>query len=297
MASRANTGRVLAHHKALLPDAVQQPCMAGGVWDVDAAGEHRDGEPVGRQGGAVRGAVDSIRTARHHRHVPLDEARRQVGSDVLPVCTGCPRPHQRDGALRHLVEAGRADDPQHQRRTSLRARPEFGTGECGEGQQWPLRIVGRHQASALAGEHIQIVCRAVNPTTRLGPLGETLGDLARLDTLGGLDRSKAVHQRRQLGTRRFGHPRQVCQSQADVVGHCTPSGCRKLSAVVTSSRPGDVRPAKSASVHATANATFSQNLWQRGSAFHAKRLGPGGGVQGTGPVCLIDAHTAQVRYG
>ena len=107
MARRTYTGRILAHDQALLPDPVQQRGVAGRIWDVDAAGEHRDGEPVGGQRGAVRGPVDSVCAAGHHGHVPLDQAGGQVRRDVLPVRGGRSRPDDRDGALGHVVEAGR----------------------------------------------------------------------------------------------------------------------------------------------------------------------------------------------
>ena len=139
MARRTHTGRILAHDQALLADSMQQRGVAGGVWDVDAACEHRNGEPVGGQGRAVRGPVDSVCAARHHRHVPLDQARGQVRRDVLPVRGGCSGPDDRDGALGHLVEAGRADGPQRQRRMGLRPQPMIHTGECREGKQRPLR--------------------------------------------------------------------------------------------------------------------------------------------------------------
>ena len=109
-------------------------------------------------------------------------------------------------------------------------------------------------------QQLEIFCGAVYPATSLGPLGKVIGNLARLDALGGLDRPRAIHQRRQLGTGRLGHSREVRQCGKRVVGHCTPPACRKLSAVATSPSPGDVRPAKSASVHATAKAPRSQIL-------------------------------------
>ena len=142
MARRTYTGRILAHHQALLADSMQQRGVAGGVWDVDAAGEHRNGEPVGGQGRAVRGPVDSVCAARHHRHVPFDQTGGQVRRDVLPVRGGRPRPDDRDGALGHLVEAGVADGPQRQRRMGLRPQPMINTGKCCEGKKRPLRIVG-----------------------------------------------------------------------------------------------------------------------------------------------------------
>ena len=91
--------------EALLPDAVQQRGVASGVWDVDAAGEHRNSEPVGRQRRAVRRAVDAVCAARHHGHVPLDQAGGQVRRHVLAVRGGRSRPDDRYGALGHVVEA------------------------------------------------------------------------------------------------------------------------------------------------------------------------------------------------
>ena len=111
MARRTHTGRILADDQALLADSVQQRGVAGGIWDVDAAGEHRNGEPVGGQRRAVRRAVDSVCAARHHGHVPLDQPGGQVRRDVLPVRGGCSCPDDRDGALGHVVEASRRRRP------------------------------------------------------------------------------------------------------------------------------------------------------------------------------------------
>jgi hypothetical protein len=55
----------------------------------------------------------------------------------------------------------------------------------------------------------------------------------------------------------FDHAGQVGPRVQGQVGHREAPGWRKLSATATSSRPGDVRPAKSANVQATAKATNS----------------------------------------
>ena len=114
MARRTYAGRILADDQALLADPMQQCGMACGVWDVDAACEHRDGETVGGKGGAVCRAVDSVRAARHHRHVPLDQARGQVRGDVLAVRGARSGSDDCDGAFGYVVEARRADRPQGQ---------------------------------------------------------------------------------------------------------------------------------------------------------------------------------------
>jgi hypothetical protein len=57
------------------------------------------------------------------------------------------------------------------------------------------------------------------------------------------------------------------------------SGPRKLSVVVTSARPGDVRPVRSASVHATTSATISQTNGRIPAAGQARGLGPASTAQ------------------
>ena len=143
MAGRTYTGRVFAHDQPVLTDPVQQRGVTGRVGDVDTAREHRNGEPVSGQRRAVRGTVDAVCAARHHRHIALDQTRRELGRHVLAVAGARPCPDDRDRALRHVVEAGRADDPQRQRRMSLWPLPVVHSGEAGEGQQRPLIVIGR----------------------------------------------------------------------------------------------------------------------------------------------------------
>jgi hypothetical protein len=107
------------------------------------------------------------------------------------------------------------------------------------------------------GQQLEIFCGAVHPAKGLGASGQGVGDVARLDALGGFDGPDAIHQGRQLGTGWLGHSGQIRQCDTGVVDHCAPPACRKLNAVVTSPSPGDVRPTRSASVHATTRVTRS----------------------------------------
>ena len=52
------------------------------------------------------------------------------------------------------------------------------TGECREGKQRPLVVVGRDQTTAAAGQHIEIFCGTVDLATGLGAPGELVGDVA-----------------------------------------------------------------------------------------------------------------------
>ena len=146
------------------------------------------------------------------------------------------------GPFGHVVEANRADNPQGQRRMSLRPQLTVHTCERRERQQRPLVIVGRDQAAAMAIKHVEIFCRAIDPATGFSAAGKVVGDVACLDPIRRLDRPDTTDQGRQFRTRRLGHPGQVRQRESSFVTHCTPSGCRKLRAVLTSSTPGAVRP-------------------------------------------------------
>ena len=152
MARRTHAGRILGHDEALLTDPMQQRGMPGRVWDVDAAGEHSDGEPVGGERCAVRGTVDAVGAARHHRDVPLDETGRQVRGDVFAIGGACPGSDDRDRALSHLIEAARTDGPQCQWRVALRPQAVVDAGEGGEGKQRPLGVIGRDQPAIAASQ-------------------------------------------------------------------------------------------------------------------------------------------------
>jgi hypothetical protein len=75
------------------------------------------------------------------------------------------------------------------------------------------------------------------------------------DPSGRLHRANAIRQRGEFSARRFGHPGQIgpcAQRRVEHPAHRGAPGCRKLNAAATSSSPGDVRPARSARVQATA---------------------------------------------
>ncbi len=146
--------------------------MAGRVGNVDASGEHRDGETVGGERRTVRGAVDAIRAARHHRHIALDEACGQFGRHVFAVGRARSGSDDRGGTFGHVVEASRADNPQGQRRMSLRPQLTVHACERRERQQGPLIIAGRDQAAAMAIKHLEIFCRAIDPAAGFSAAGQ-----------------------------------------------------------------------------------------------------------------------------
>ena len=82
-------------------------------------------------------------------------------------------------------------------------------------------------------------------------------DLTPSHPFRGLYRSHPIHQGGKFSAGWFDHAGQVGPCPQRQVGHRQAPGWRKLSATATSSRPGDVRPAKSANVQATASAAIS----------------------------------------
>ena len=56
-------GRVLADHRAMAGNVIEQAGVLTRVGEVRAAGEHRHGAAAAGQGGAVGGGVDAVRTA------------------------------------------------------------------------------------------------------------------------------------------------------------------------------------------------------------------------------------------
>ena len=149
-------GRILGDHQALLTDPMEQRGVARRVGHVDAAGQHRDREPVGRQRRAVRSTVDAVGTAGHHRHVPLRQTGGQLRGNMLAVSGGRPSSDDRRGSLGDLVEARRPRHPQRQRWMRLRPLICVDTGERGEGQQRPFGVLRGDQASAQSLQHREI---------------------------------------------------------------------------------------------------------------------------------------------
>ena len=114
--------------------------MARRVGDIDAAGQYCDGEPVGRQRGAVRCSVDAVRTAGHHGHIPLGQAGRQLRRDMLAVCGRRTGSDDGRGPVGYLVEARRPRHPQRQRWMRLWPLYRVDTRKGGERQQRPFVV-------------------------------------------------------------------------------------------------------------------------------------------------------------
>ena len=148
MSLRPKPRRVLGDEQALLTDPMEEGGVARRVGDINAAGQYCDGEPVGRQRGAVRRSVDAVRTAGHHRHVPLRQSGGQLRGDMLAVRGGRTSSDDRRGPLGYLIEARRPRHPQRQRWMRLRPLLRVDTGERGERQQRPFVVRSGDQASA-----------------------------------------------------------------------------------------------------------------------------------------------------
>jgi hypothetical protein len=102
-----------------------------------------------------------------------------------------------------------------------------------------------------AREQLEIVCSSVDFAPRFGVSRQDVIDLTPSHPFGGVYRPHPIHQGGEFSAGWFDHAGQVGPRVQGQVGHREAPGWRKLSATATSSRPGDVRPAKSANVQAT----------------------------------------------
>jgi len=137
--------RILGDEQALLTDPMEQRRVAGGVGNIDAACEYRDGEPVGCKRGAVRCPVDAIGPAGHHCRIPFRQTCGQLRSNMLAIRGGRASSDDRRGSLGHLVEPRRSRHPQRQRRMRLGPLLRVDTRKRGEGQQRPFGVRGGDQ--------------------------------------------------------------------------------------------------------------------------------------------------------
>jgi hypothetical protein len=135
----------------------------------------------------------------------------------------------------------------------------------------PLIVVGRDQPTIAAGGQLKIVCSPADFAPRFGVSRQDIVDLTPSHPLRGLYRPHPIHQGGKFSAGWFDHPGQVGLCAQRQVGHRQAPGWRKLSATATSSRPGDVRPAKSANVQATASVA-------RSPIFHTCRDGHNGAL-------------------
>ena len=151
------------HEPAGLGDVGQQVAVPCRVGAVDAAGEHRDRRPAPRKGTAVSRLVDAVGGAGHDG----DAFGRDMGGELAGHRGAVRRrragPHDRDGAVRQLVEPTAPPDPQAEGRTAAlvqprrvvevaragpatRRRPGRRTG-CPAGRRARGRLLGRDRAA------------------------------------------------------------------------------------------------------------------------------------------------------
>ena len=78
--------------------------MPGRVRDVKPTGQHGNSDPLDRQRGPVRRAVDAVRAPRNHRHPALGQAGCQVAGHLLAIRRGRPSPDYGGCALCGLIE-------------------------------------------------------------------------------------------------------------------------------------------------------------------------------------------------
>ena len=221
---------------------MQQCGMACGIRNVDTAGQNRHSQPVDGQRRAVRRPVDSVGPAGDHRDIALGQPDRQVRRHVLAVAGRRAGPDDGCGPLRGIVEPRRAEHPQRQRRPALRFRRDRGAAERSERQRGPFVVIRSDQSTAATRQKFEILCSAVDFASRLGASREGDVDLALPHPVGSFDRAHPGHQSGELRARRLDDPREVSPCPLRRVGHRDAPGCRKLSAVATSSRPGERAP-------------------------------------------------------
>jgi hypothetical protein len=73
------------------------------VGHVDAAGEHRDGQPVAGKRGPVRRPVDAVGTAGHDGDVAPRKTRGEIGGHMLAVGGAGPGSDDRRRPIGHLI--------------------------------------------------------------------------------------------------------------------------------------------------------------------------------------------------
>jgi len=77
--------RQLTDQQTDIADLTQPVAVPSRVRTVQAAREHRDRLPVGREHGAMCGSLDSMGAAAHDGAFLIGHPRRQVAGDMLPV--------------------------------------------------------------------------------------------------------------------------------------------------------------------------------------------------------------------
>ncbi len=188
---------------------MQQCRMPSRIKDVETTGQHRDGDSVGGQCGAVRRAVDAVGATGDDRDVALGQTGRQVGGDLFAVHRRRSGPDDGGGAVRHLVKTGRAQGPQRHRRPAPRPRTCSRTREGGEREHRPLVVVGGDQSPAAAGKQFEIVCGPVDLAPGLGVSRQLVVDQSTSDAVGRLHRADTAHQGGEFRAGRLGDPGQV----------------------------------------------------------------------------------------
>ena len=83
-------GRVLADHRTVGSDVIEQTGVLPRVGEVRAAGEHRHSAAAAGQGGAVGGDVDAVGTAGNDHPAGGAESRGDLGAHVPAVGSGSP---------------------------------------------------------------------------------------------------------------------------------------------------------------------------------------------------------------
>lgn len=81
---RHRTRRVFGEHQAGAGDVVDQSGVAGWVWAVDAAGQHRDRDAADGERSAVGNSVDAQRRTRDHAEPTVGEAGGQCRATHAP---------------------------------------------------------------------------------------------------------------------------------------------------------------------------------------------------------------------
>ena len=254
--------------------------LRGRVGPVDAAGQHRHRRRLGGQGAAVRGGVDAEGAAGDDRPAALGQLVAELAGDVLAVGGGGPRPDDRHGPVGQLVQPRRPAHPQRDRRHRARAcgrtgrggrrapRPSPAVSACsGSAGHSSSSGIDQPRAAALGparGRRGSRPARRARPTSdadavRAPPRTASAGPPRPGRRRRRSARSRSCPARRRGSARPApaappGAPRPVAAAgvlQVLVERHAATRCSRMPSASATSSAPGTVRPARSASVHAT----------------------------------------------